>query len=198
MHYLIDLDNTLLNTRRRGVSGENAFYWADNFERDFGRPSAILNELFTVEMLSFIKTRDELNAVVRPFLERNNICVECGDFVTYWLSRNNIQNDGLWKWVREMHARGHSFHIASNQSVPRMEYLWVQHPEWHAVFEKVFISPDVGAMKPDVAFFEYMRDKLGCEYAKMCLVDDDKRNCSAAAGLGIQTICFNCVDELPR
>ena len=35
MHYLIDLDNTLLDTYYVDENGKNRFYWAQDFEKDF-------------------------------------------------------------------------------------------------------------------------------------------------------------------
>lgn len=47
MHYLIDLDNTLVETFYTDTNGKVHFYWSQEFKKDFGLSPVILKDLFT-------------------------------------------------------------------------------------------------------------------------------------------------------
>jgi len=55
-------------------------------------------------------------------------------------------------------------------------------------FEKVFISSEIGVVKPDPESIEYVLEALGAAPDEVLFVDDKLRNLKTAEGLGVKTI----------
>lgn len=56
------------------------------------------------------------------------------------------------------------------------------------LFDKVYLSHEMGLLKPDLAIFEQVINDLGIIPEKTLFIEDTKANAQAAAKLGIQTL----------
>ncbi len=63
-------------------------------------------------------------------------------------------------------------------------------------FDPVIVSYQVGAMKPDRAFYDSLLDRSGVPAESVLFVDDLEKNIAAAANSGMQTHHFVGVDNL--
>jgi putative hydrolase of the HAD superfamily len=59
-----------------------------------------------------------------------------------------------------------------------------------ALFERVFVSAELGLLKPDPAIYLRVASELGITPAEMVFVDNKSVNTDAAAALGITTHHF--------
>ena len=58
------------------------------------------------------------------------------------------------------------------------------------VFERVFLSQEIGLLKPDPAVFRYVLEQIGCQPREVVLIDDNPQCVAAAAALGLETVLF--------
>ena len=58
------------------------------------------------------------------------------------------------------------------------------------VFEKVFLSQEIGLLKPGSAAFRYALEQIGCQPQEAVLIDDNPHCVAAAAELGLETVLF--------
>ena len=58
------------------------------------------------------------------------------------------------------------------------------------VFERVFLSQEIGLLKPDPAAFRYVLEQIGCQPREVVLIDDNPQCVAAAAALGLETVLF--------
>lgn len=58
------------------------------------------------------------------------------------------------------------------------------------VFERVFLSQEIGLLKPDPAAFRYVLEQIGCQPREVVLIDDNPLCVAAAATLGWETVLF--------
>lgn len=198
MHYLMDLDNTLLDTYHIDENGNLHFHWAETFEKDFGLPAHILQELFQGPFLIALQRTTRLERFIAPFLEKYQLNVSVDEFLEYWLARDMRVNNEIWQWIKEEKSKGHVFHIASNQPHIRMDYLLAHLPEWHQVFDFVFTSARLGVAKSDPAFFIYAKNYLKVPFSEMCLIDDSIENIDVAKSLGMNGVLFHSLDDLKK
>ena len=198
MHYLIDLDNTLLTTFFFDKDNNVNFYWSQNFKSDFGQSPRILKDLFCEPFLTMLQTNEDLRPCINIFLQKHNLEITAEDFLEYWLSRDSQINPDVLDWIRTHHNSGNHFHIASNQPNIRTNYIWEHKPELHEFFENIFISNNIGTSKPDPVFFTTIQQKLNVPFSEICLIDDEQKNIQSAKNLGMQTIWFNTSDDLPK
>ena len=89
--------------------------------------------------------------------------------------------------------------LLSNTNEIHWEYArrWWQPEDY---FEKIFLSYEMHQVKPDKEIFLQMLQEGGMKAEETLFIDDSKRNCEAAAALGIQTIhakSLDYVDNLP-
>lgn len=197
MHYLMDLDNTLLDTYRVDEFGNFCFNWVKDFEKDFNLSKNVLNDLFQGAFLISLHRSRNLTRFIDPFLKKHQINLTTEEFLEYWLSRDMIVKEDVWNWILSKKEEGHSFHIASNQPYIRMNYIWEHLPHWHSVFENVFTSSNFGVAKPDASFFIYAKNIIKTPFQNMCLIDDSIENIESAKSLGMQTVLFKGIDSLP-
>lgn len=196
MHYLIDLDNTLLDVYHIDEQGELHFNWSKDFEKDFGVSAEVLHELFDGPFLIALQKTKSLERFIAPFLKKHQLDVSVEDFLEYWLSRDMCVNDSLWEWIKSEKSKGHFFHIASNQPHVRMDYILENLVEWNEVFDWIFTSARLGIPKSDPSFFIYAKNYLKVPYNQMCLIDDSKQNIEVAKSLGMNGILFRGIEDL--
>ncbi|MEO8529245.1 MAG: HAD family phosphatase [Pseudolysinimonas sp.] len=63
-------------------------------------------------------------------------------------------------------------------------------------FEKIFVSAELGMIKPDPAIYQHVLDELGIEASEMVFIDNKKVNVEGAESLGITGHVFTAVREL--
>lgn len=198
MHYLMDLDNTLLESYYIDEAGAFQFYWSKDFEKDFNLSPSVLDNLFTGPFLIAQQRTKNLSRFIAPFLEKYNIPLDVDGFMEYWLSRDMRVIQPVWEWIKKEKAKGHSFHIASNQPHVRMDYILEHLPEWNEVFDCVFTSARLGVSKSEQDFFIYAKNILKVPYQEMCLIDDTEHNISVAKSLGMHAVLFQSVEQLEK
>ncbi|MFC6354859.1 HAD family hydrolase [Luethyella okanaganae] len=66
------------------------------------------------------------------------------------------------------------------------------------LFEHVFVSGELGLVKPDAAIYEHVLDQLGIVATQMVFVDNRPANVRGAEALGITTHLFTSAGELRR
>lgn len=196
MHYLVDLDNTLLNTFFIDTDGGVNYYWSQNFKQDLGQSPRVLKNLFCEPFLTMLRGHDDLRPHINNFLKNHGFEINADEFLEYWLSRDSRINTDVLNWVYAHHNSDNHFHIASNQPNVRMDYIWQHRTELHDVIEQIFISANVGTSKPDPVFFTRIQEKLNVPFSDICLIDDDLNNINSAKQLGMNTIWFQSIKDL--
>jgi putative hydrolase of the HAD superfamily len=71
------------------------------------------------------------------------------------------------------------------QLLPVMRHLGLD-----KLFERVFVSSEIGSIKPDPKAFLYVAEQLGIESDECILIDDSERNIISAKQLGMKGIVF--------
>lgn len=64
------------------------------------------------------------------------------------------------------------------------------------LFERIFVSAEMDAVKPDPAIYSEVADELGIPLDRMVFIDNKSENTDAAAALGVTVHHFTAVDGL--
>ncbi|KAI3195435.1 hypothetical protein CBS147311_8115 [Penicillium roqueforti] len=59
--------------------------------------------------------------------------------------------------------------------------------DW-SLFERVFVSSDIGMQKPELRFYQHVLNQIGLSSEQVILVDDDTSNLLAAMSMGMQGV----------
>lgn len=100
---------------------------------------------------------------------------------------NNMRVDeAAWQIVRDVRAAGTPAYLATNQHTYRRDLMLDL--GYADLVDGTFFSCDVGAAKPDPAYFETVLTHLGLPAPRVVFVDDVEVNVEAAASLGIRAV----------
>ncbi|RYP85575.1 HAD family hydrolase [Nocardioides guangzhouensis] len=87
--------------------------------------------------------------------------------------------------VRELRADGLGVHLATNQNPERAAYMR-QALGYGDLFDGAFYSCEMGAAKPEPAYFDAALAALGAAPDEVVLVDDSTRNVDGARAVGLR------------
>ena len=105
--------------------------------------------------------------------------------------------DRTWEQLKQLHEQGHRLYLMSNTDEIHWQHTRSLYGEKiDALFDKVFLSFEIGLVKPDEAFFKTV-DKRIADADQTLFVDDIERNRLAAqAYVGWKT--YSAIDELTK
>lgn len=111
------------------------------------------------------------------------------DFRSWW-----SVEPGTLRLIEELHAGGTRLAILSNAGFDFASGF--RFSPMGTYFERVFVSAEMDAIKPDPAIYLEVADELGISPAEMVFIDNKSVNTDAAAALGITTHHFTSVAGL--
>ncbi len=98
------------------------------------------------------------------------------------------------KMIQQLRQKGYKVCLLSNTNPIMMQ--WVESSAFdgkgHPIseyFDKLYLSYEMGVMKPSNKIFEMMLDGQQVKPEETLFVDDSQKNVEVAAGMGIHTIC---------
>lgn len=179
---LWDADGVLQHPPRRWTQG----VWSQTLESWGGPGFAEL--LFAAELPALRGEVPFRDALARLLDEHPQVTAGVGDLLGLW-EQVERDEDAL-RLVAEVAASGVSCVLATNQQDHRKEYLRRTFG-YDGHFERSFYSCDLGAMKPEPAYFERVLEALGVDPAdadEVGFVDDNLANVETALSLGIRAV----------
>ncbi|MBS3847954.1 HAD-IA family hydrolase [Devosia sp. BSSL-BM10] len=118
--------------------------------------------------------------------------------LNYWLSHDSAINQPVLDVVRQLGARSDlRLYIATNQEHLRANWLW-SHLGFAALFEDIFYSARIGALKPHQDYFDFIEKRIGPQTEPPLLFDDTPKVIDGARRAGWEAIQFDTVQDLTR
>jgi putative hydrolase of the HAD superfamily len=87
--------------------------------------------------------------------------------------------------VESLRARGLGVHLATNQNPERAAYMR-RALGYGELFDSCFYSCEIGAAKPEAAYFEHALAALGAPAGAVLFIDDAERNVEGARSVGLR------------
>lgn len=169
-----------------GVLQHGRFDWRTHLDREVGPGFA--DRVFEAE-LPALRGERPLREVLQDLLEREgadqHIPISVEDLLGIW-----EQFDLDPKAVAVLTAvRRHGVRclLATNQQDHRVRFMREAH-RYDDLVDGSYYSSEVGAMKPDPAFFEHILQDLGVPAERVGFVDDVPANVESARLLGIRGV----------
>lgn len=111
------------------------------------------------------------------------------DFRSWWSAES-----GTIDLIEELHVGGTRLAILSNAGFDFASGF--RYSPMGAFFERVFVSAEMDAIKPDPAIYTEVAGELEIPLERMVFIDNKSENTDAAAALGITTHHFTGVEGL--
>jgi HAD superfamily hydrolase (TIGR01549 family) len=98
-----------------------------------------------------------------------------------------VSHDGL-AFVRRCKQKGYRIAILSNWDRESIQIIKQAHPELFGLFDSqdIFISGEIGALKPDQKLFAHIKERLGS--GPCILIDDQRENVKNAREAGLMAV----------
>lgn len=141
--------------------------------------------------------RADLKEAIAPFLPRWDWDGTPDDFLQRWFEVEHHINDPLIEVVGKLRQQGYRCVIATNQERYRLSYMRDEMGFSH-LFDGIFGSADVGAVKPTAEFYERVTSKLGVDPNEIAFWDDSQENVEAARAFGWHAEQFIRMDDFLR
>jgi len=117
-------------------------------------------------------------------------------FAGYWLAKDSKVNEPLLEVARQLKARGDvRLYIATNQEHMRAQYLW-QTLKFGEVFEDIFHSALIGAMKPNKPYYEWVSNRIGPQSEPPLFFDDSEPVIKGARDHGWEAVAYNELEDV--
>jgi len=173
---MVDVDGVVVLPRPGG--------WAANLERDLGLSVATLQARFFKPHWQDVSLgRAALHDRLGPVLAEIAPHLTSQHLASYWFAHDAQLNAPLLAELRELRARGVQVHLATVQEHERAAYLW-DTLGLRDRFDALHYAADLGAAKPDPAFYCAIEARTGFAPAGLALLDDAPRNVEAAIECG--------------
>ena len=147
---------------------------------------AFLQDMFVAEKLALTSPHafnKALEAVLRKWECRGN----GEDFLKAW-KMIDVRSD-LVEVIRALRRSGIGCYLASNQESNRAAHM-SRELGYRDLFDREFYSCDIGAAKPDSAYFLHILEVLALDANDALFLDDHEVNVAAAREAGLHGVTF--------
>lgn len=137
--------------------------------------------------------KEELTKVISEWGWKGTV----DELISFWFTVGNDVNEKVSDYIRGLKRKGVSCYLVTNQEKYRGALL---KNKLTNLFERVYVSADIGYRKEDPHFFEYVYEEIRNEVSdkqEILLIDDDEKNIAAATQFGMNAIHFRSSADLP-
>ncbi|MDY0029103.1 MAG: HAD family hydrolase [Pseudobdellovibrionaceae bacterium] len=162
--------------------------WHKDLKADYGFEPEYFSGSFFVDhfLAEVLRGKKPLeDALSEWFAQEGRADINVDEFMQYWLEKDSTLNAQLIESIKKLKNSGQvRLFIATNQAPNRAHYL-MHDLGLKDLFEDMFYSSDIGAIKPELAYFEHIRDTLGLTPDdRPILFDDTPKVIEAAKNFG--------------
>ncbi|UBF25143.1 HAD-IA family hydrolase [Kovacikia minuta CCNUW1] len=159
--------------------------FARYLEREHRITDAQTQEFFRGTFLNCLVGQADLKTELAPFLQKWGWRESVDTFLQRWLIEEDAVNIQLIGAIADLRNQGIRCYLATNQENYRASYM-KQIMGFSRLFDGAFFSAEIGAIKPNLDFFEYVTAAIGQPPSSMLFWDDSEKNVQAARKHGWQ------------
>ncbi len=185
---MVDVDGVVIRTPPGG--------WAANLEADLGISAAVLQaQFFQPHWPDVVLGKADLHERLAPVLATHAPHLTSHQLAAYWFEKDAALDQNLLADLAGLRAEGVKLHLATVQEHHRAAYLWTS-LGLSERFDAMHYSADVGARKPDPAFFSAVVAKTEFAPSDLFLIDDTPANVAAARATGWGAVLWDGTQSL--
>lgn len=169
--------------------------FAKHLEKQFKIVPEQTQAFFAGPFLQCLTGHAELRPSLLPFLHGWGWQRSMDEFIDTWMSADDLPDEDVLAQVATLKEAGYTCCLASNQEVTRADYVTHQ-MGFGGLFDHLFFSCHLGAMKPDPLFYEKIEQTLGVSGDQVVFVDDSQGHVESARAAGWQAIHFQSISDI--
>lgn len=172
-HVLLDADGVMQDLR----SG-----WEVTFASLFGDRAEEFVARIAMDEQPSLRGEVPFTPVLAAALEEFGLEEDVRTVYARWL--DIVVDERSRALVHDLRRRGLGVHLATNQNPERRDHMRTV-LGYDDLFDASFYSCELGAAKPDAAYFSTVLDRLGAPAGEVLFVDDSVANVEGARGVGL-------------
>lgn len=176
---MLDVDGVVITGRPQDGGS-----WAATLAQDLGiRQAALQEHFFALHWNDIVLGRADLHDVLEQYLPRFAPDVGADRLISYWFEMDSRIDADVLADVAALREGGLRVFLATNQEHHRAAYL-MDDLGLSKHVDGMIYSAQIGARKPDPAFYAACQDRTGFGVDQLLLVDDMAQNIEAAHRAG--------------
>ena len=168
--------------------------FAEVLERQHGITRGMTAEFFRGAFLPALLGKVDVLSLLPPFLEQWCWGGTPRTFLDLWLSSEKELSAEVVEMICELRRIGYFVGLATNQESHRARYFRSE-MDFERIFEKCFISCELGQMKPQSGYFHEVTKQIGVPPQQIIFLDDQQTYLDAAAEHNWRSILFTTAQE---
>jgi putative hydrolase of the HAD superfamily len=180
-----------------GVIVNPMLQFARRLAEEYGITRETTRGFFTGPFNDCLTGKARLQDNLPPFLDRWGWPGSVDAFIHEWLVTDHVVDRRLMTVIQRLRREGVTCCLATSQECNRAAYMRTSMGFLEA-FDHLFISCEVGAQKPDHAFYTHIEAALGLQGAVILFFDDSPANVAAARQCGWQAEVYTTFEEFER
>lgn len=124
-----------------------------------------------------------LKDVLPPFLRRWGWQATMETFIHDWMITDHVIDERVIEVIQRLRGQGITCCLTTNQERNRAAYMRTA-MSFLDIFDHLFISCEIGAQKPQLAYYQHIENTLGLKKEEILFFDDGLKNVKAAYELG--------------
>ena len=163
-----------------GVLNVARHAWQDALRAETGLdPAALIDAVFKRDRRALLTGDSDILDRIEGWLATQRTDIAPEDVLEILLEHDNQPDGDLLRMLAQLDRAGMVQVIATNSDARRARYLATD-GGWIDRVDEIFASGEMGAMKPDAAYFEKIEDALSLHPHELLLIDDVEANVDAA------------------
>jgi putative hydrolase of the HAD superfamily len=159
------------------------FRFAEYLAREHGLARDDTRDFFQGIFLECLVGRADLKTAIAPFLARWGWPDTLDAFLQRWFIEEDVPDQRMLAAIADLRRRGMPCYLATNQEQYRIAYMRAQ-MGFGQIFDGIFASVDIGAMKHDQAFYIAVTAALRLPADTILFWDDSAGNVAVARAYG--------------
>ena len=152
-------------------------------EKEYGLTQEMTAAFFNGVFLDCLKGKADLLDVLPPYLQAWNWQESTQEFIRVWNETEHVIDEQLMSFIRKIRGSGIRCCLATNQEKHRAAYMRTR-MGFQDLFDQLFISCEIGSMKPEAEYYHAIEKQLGCKADEILFWDDTLTHVKAAHACG--------------
>ncbi len=140
-------------------------------------------DFFQGSFLDCLVGHTDLKTTIAPYLARWGWLDTVDAFLQCWFTQEDAPDAQMLAAISDLRQHGLPCYLATNQEQYRIAYMQTQ-MGFGQLFDRIFASADIGAMKHDEAFYATVTATLGLPPETVLFWDDSAGNVAVARAYG--------------
>ena len=180
---VFDVDGVVLNS-----TDENGKYlWSKNIKEDLGLTKKHFEYIYSSEWDMVTRGKKDTKEYLAEVFNNSifdDLRITPEIYLNYWLSHDKFPNQEILDYVKTITL---PCYLGTNQDEFRTKHILKL---VNGLFDSCFSSYEIGAIKPEESYYQYIENNLSLLPEEILLIDDTKVNVDAALKRGWQAYLY--------